>query len=48
MTQYANETVRVVNVKPVNHLRYLVLTLVTGGLWGVVWAYRVLERNMTR
>lgn len=42
------ENVRVVYVRPVNHLRHLLLTIVTVGLWSPVWIFDVLRRNMTR
>jgi len=28
--------------KKVNHLLHLVLTILTGGLWGIVWAFKAL------
>jgi hypothetical protein len=43
-----DQNVRVVTVRPVNHLKHALLTLATGGLWGFVWGYRVIERNLTR
>lgn len=45
---YMPETVRVVNVKPVRHMRHLILTICTAGLWGFVWAFAVINRNMTK
>lgn len=48
MTKYNPETVRVVNVKPVNHFRYLMLTIVTCGIWGIPWIFAVINRNMTK
>jgi hypothetical protein len=46
--EYAPQTVRVVNVKPVNHLLHGTLTLLTGGMWGIVWIFLILNRNLTR
>lgn len=28
--------------KKVNHLLHLILTILTAGLWGIVWAFKVL------
>lgn len=43
-----NKPVRVVNVKPINHVFHGTLTVLTGGLWGLVWGWKVLHRRMQR
>lgn len=34
--------------RKVNHLLHLVLTILTGGLWGIVWLLRVLTTPSQR
>lgn len=34
--------------KKVNHLLHLVLTILTGGLWGIVWAFKALTTPSQR
>lgn len=34
--------------KKVNHLLHLVLTILTAGLWGIVWAFKALTTPSQR
>ena len=47
-TGYQPQTIRVVTVKPVRHLLHLTLTILTAGLWGIVWAIAVINRNHSK
>lgn len=35
-------------VKPVNHLAHFLMTLITGGLWGIVWLVVVATKKQER
>jgi hypothetical protein len=37
-------TVQNTRRKPIRHVLHLVLTILTGGLWGLVWLVLVLRR----
>ena len=39
---------RITYVKPINHLFHGTMTVLTGGLWGIVWGLKVINRRATR
>lgn len=45
---YQDKSVRVVNVKPVNHFKWLMWTIITCGIAAPFWGIAVISRNMTK
>ena len=44
----SDEMATVVYGKPVNHILHLILTLITLGLWGIIWAVMVMAGGERR